>query len=194
MSNKRKYSDFLPDKRRALDAECEGQETDRSKAETIQKASDSAEIVHKDLKVLEDSQERVRDFEPALGAGAAGATKMGFTRHESEVLAKDIGKRIQEESYKMCKTEVHTKDSAGAQNEGDASLTSLSALYEYGGSQEKTAAMLTRWHCDVCNIYFFSAQALGGHKGNSIDHKRQLEKLKRGDVASLPDTPRLSLN
>eukprot|EP00960_Hanusia_phi_P055129 762881-Hanusia_phi.AAC.4 len=52
----------------------------------------------------------------------------------------------------------------------------------------------TPWRCEVCNIYFTSSQALGGHRINSTDHKQRMEKLRQGDTTSLPVTPRLSLH
>ncbi|EKX53576.1 hypothetical protein GUITHDRAFT_150222, partial [Guillardia theta CCMP2712] len=52
----------------------------------------------------------------------------------------------------------------------------------------------TPWRCEVCNIYFTSSQALGGHRINSTDHKQRMEKLRQGDTTSLPITPRLSLH
>eukprot|EP00961_Rhodomonas_salina_P164289 2213063-Rhodomonas_salina.1 len=65
---------------------------------------------------------------------------------------------------------------------------------EEAGSDEGNMDITTPWRCEVCNIYFTSAQALGGHRINSTDHKQRCEKLRRGDTASLPGTPRLSLH
>ena len=65
---------------------------------------------------------------------------------------------------------------------------------EEGGSDDGNMDITTPWRCEVCNIYFTSAQALGGHRINSTDHKQRCEKLRRGDTASLPGTPRLSLH
>jgi hypothetical protein len=62
------------------------------------------------------------------------------------------------------------------------------------------ADITTPWHCEICNIYFTSSQALGGHRMNSNDHKVRAEKLKGSEGASalasqvVPSTPRLSLH
>jgi hypothetical protein len=46
--------------------------------------------------------------------------------------------------------------------------------------------------CLECNIFFNSAQALGGHKTNSNDHKRRVDSVQQGDSSMLPIMPRLS--
>lgn len=62
------------------------------------------------------------------------------------------------------------------------------------------ADITTPWHCEICNIYFTSSQALGGHRMNSNDHKVRADKLKGSEGASalasqvVPSTPRLSLH
>jgi len=61
------------------------------------------------------------------------------------------------------------------------------------------ADITTPWHCEVCNIYFTSSQALGGHRMNSTDHRVRAERLKNAAGAGAaalmaPSTPRLSLH
>lgn len=73
---------------------------------------------------------------------------------------------------------------------------------EGGGLRGGEADITTPWHCDVCNIYFTSSQALGGHRMNSNDHKVRCEKFKSPEGASaavcgsqvVTSTPRLSLH
>mmetsp|Transcript_35067 Transcript_35067/g.54791 ORF Transcript_35067/g.54791 Transcript_35067/m.54791 type:complete len:399 (-) Transcript_35067:365-1561(-) len=68
------------------------------------------------------------------------------------------------------------------------------SVEEDGHGDGEETDITTPWRCEVCNIYFTSSQALGGHRINSTDHKQRLDKLKVGDTASLPGTPRLSLH
>lgn len=46
--------------------------------------------------------------------------------------------------------------------------------------------------CLECNIFFDNAQALGGHRTNSRDHKRRVNAVLSGDLSSLPTMPRSS--
>ena len=40
--------------------------------------------------------------------------------------------------------------------------------------------------CEVCNIFFPNAQALGGHRTNSRDHMRRVTAVLSGNSSSLP--------